>query len=147
MKCPICRREYTICDGEVKPILFKVVFQNKIEGGLPHPYNLFAFTSRRHVNLDDYSGDYVINGEWFKKTKILFKIINEYFNSDKFFEPLILYMYKDENDYFTLKSNKPKNDYELLSINDFENDRQDEDIITKFVYLHRDVFLMYVTSN
>lgn len=72
-----------------------------MEVGLAHPYNLFAYTSRTHINLDISSGNIDIHDEWFKQTKILFKITHEYFYSNKFTKPLILYIYKYDNNLFT----------------------------------------------
>jgi len=135
IKCPICRREYgsrTIYD--FKPILFKIVFRNNIELGFIHPLQLFYFTSKTHLHLNNCSGDYTFQDTWISKMRIIFDILHMKYTSDTVAEPSLLYIYKEGELSFTLKFKKPADDFELTGFHDFDNClKQNEDIVKSFV--------------
>ena len=134
IKCPICRREYCEYDVDVEdldPILFKVVF-NDMSMGQSHFSNLFFYTSKYNLRMY-FPEAYLIDKIWVKKIKILLNILYTRFKSESYFNPLVLYLYKDEVNSFTLKSNKPSEDNELVDINDFYGLKQDDEIIDGFL--------------
>ena len=136
VKCPICRQEYTVCDN-LKPILFKVVFRHNIELGFAKPNDILGCTSRTNLNLVTCSGEFIIDEKWIKRTGILYNILHHKMSSGNLCTPLMLYVYKDGNLSFTLKSNKPKDDYELVNFLDFDDYlQQDNDIIEQFINLY-----------
>ena len=133
------------------PVVFKVLFQDNIEMGLTHPLQIFRFTSRCNFSCGIIDKSLRIEETWINKMKIRFNIIKGYYRSlakptistpsglrsDVFKEPLVLYLYKHEGISFTLKTNKPFNDSELLSFYDFEYYlKQDEQIIDLFFKNH-----------
>lgn len=138
IKCPMCRREFSREDNmgilsDFKPVLFKVVFKDNIEMGLTHPLQIFSFTSRSNFNCGVIDNYFRIEETWIKKMKVLFNILKDYYSSDVFKEPLIIYMYKEEGICFTLKTNKPLNFSELVSFYDFDYYlQQDEEIMDIF---------------
>ena len=113
-----------------RPILFKTFFQNDISIGHSHPSHIFNYTSKIQLALT-ISGEFIVEETWVKKMRILTNILHSE-NVDK----LVFYLYKDGDDSFILKTNKPKSDYELVSMDDFlHNLQQEDEIIEKFLHV------------
>ena len=147
IKCPVCRKEYTICDN-LKPILFKTVFRDNIELGFAKPRDVLSYTSRTNLSFFTCSGKFHIDDNWIKRTGILYNILQYKMSSVNLSMPLILYVYKDGNLSFTLKSNKPKDDNELVRFHDFDDYlRQDEDTIARFINLYFDQSMIEELMN
>jgi len=118
---------------DAPPILFSICFRNNVEMGMTKPMHLFVFTSKTNLSFGD---GWNVDETWKKKSRILFDILKKKYLSEQHFEPLKLYAYNDEDISFTLKSNKPKSDFELVSYFDFsDNLRQDGVIVQKFLEL------------
>ena len=121
-KCPLCRKEYSSAGIDfLHPIIGKVVFKNNIESGLEEANHLFFYSGKMDLKFDRLSESFNIDDIWLKKMKILFKILFMYMRSDTMTKPLVLYMYKDRDHSFTLKTKKPKDDDELIDESYFEN--------------------------
>jgi len=135
IKCPICRREYPLYGQSshhnlMEPILFKTFFQNDISIGHSHPSHIFNYTSKAHLQLS-ISGGFMTEETWLKKMRILNDILHS-----KNVDNLVFYLYKEGDDSFVLKTNKPKSDYELVNIDDFlYNLQQDDEIVEQFLHL------------
>jgi len=77
--------------------------------------------------------------------KILHKIILEYYCSGGSGIPLTFFIYKDDNTSFSLRSNKPKDDFELVDFFDFDKYlKQDANIVQRFYTNH---FCKYVNDD
>ena len=135
IKCPICRREYPLYGPHThydltEPILFKTYFKNDISIGHSHPAHIFNYTSKTNLELS-ISGEFITDKIWLQKMHILNDILHS-----KNVDNLVFYVYKDGDESFVLKTNKPNSDYELVSIDDFLNNLQQRDeIIKRFLRL------------
>ena len=74
-------------------------------------------------------------------------ILNDIFHSTNV-DNLVFYLYRDGDDSFVLKTNKPKSDYELVDIYDFLNNLQQEDeIVEQFLHLFFSAYLIMKESE
>ena len=108
-----------------EPILFKTYFKNDISIGHSHPAHIFNYTSKTNLELS-ISGEFITDKIWLQKMHILNDILHS-----KNVDNLVFYLYRDGDESFVLKTNKPNSDYELVSIDDFLNNLQQRDEIIK----------------
>jgi hypothetical protein len=125
--CPVCKREYMKYNSkellhctkffDYSNIICKCVFQNSIKIAFIEPMQIFTLTTKTNLYFKD--GTFYSESQWFKRMKIIVDLLIPIYESDEYKDPLILYVHQESADSFTLKTNKPKYDEDLLDSNYF----------------------------
>jgi hypothetical protein len=78
---------------------------------------IFTLTTKTNLYYED--GTFYSESQWFKRMKIIVDLLVPIYESDEYKDPLILYVHQDSINSFTLKTNEPKYDDDLLDCNYF----------------------------
>lgn len=134
IKCPICRREYVDVErGPFQPVIMKICVRNNMNSAIVHPMQLFYHISKKNVFVDPTTDKLVVEEEWLKRMRVLFRLACACFDSDDHYNPMTCYVYKDGDTYFILKAKKPDYQEELVHVSEFyDHARQCDDVIESF---------------